>query len=135
MPLIKWRDSYSVGVEQFDNEHLKLVELINRMFVIVRDRDDVSAVSDAVGRLIDYTQFHFKSEEAALQQAGFPNLGAHKKQHAELERQVLAFQQLILSENESVRVEFYSFLREWLIKHILEEDKQYTKFLTDTVPA
>ncbi len=135
MPLIKWRDSYSVGVEQFDNEHRKLVELINRMFVIVRDKDDVSAVSDAVGRLIDYTQFHFKSEEAALQQAGFPNLGAHKKQHAELERQVIAFQQRILTENESVRVEFYSFLREWLIKHILEEDKKYTKFLTDTVPA
>ncbi len=135
MPFIKWRDSYSVGVEQFDNEHRKLVELINRMFVIVRDKDDIMAISDAVGRLIDYTQFHFKSEEAALQQAGFPNLGAHKKQHAELERQVLAFHERILSEDNAMRVEFYSFLREWLIKHILEEDKKYTKFLTDTVPA
>lgn len=131
MPLIKWRDSYSVGIEQFDNEHRKLVELINRMFVIVRNKDDIMALSDAVARLIDYTEFHFASEEAAMEKVNFPNLKTHKKQHAKLERQVLAFQQRILSVDDTVRMEFYHFLRDWLLVHIMEEDKQYTQFLSN----
>ena len=129
MPLIKWRDSYSVGVEQFDNEHHKLVELINRMFIILRDKEDIMAVSDAVARLIDYTEFHFASEESALEQTDFPNLAAHKQLHAVLVRDITDFQQKILAEESDVGPEFYRFLRDWLLGHILEEDKQYTQYM------
>ena len=31
MPVIKWRDSYSVGVEKFDDEHKVLLGLINEI--------------------------------------------------------------------------------------------------------
>lgn len=129
MPLIKWRDSYSVGVEQFDNEHRKLVELINRMFVIVKNKDDIAAVSDIVARLIDYTEFHFTSEEAAMKDAGFPDFAAHKQLHARLTKEISAFQQKILSEESTVGPEFYRFLRDWLLGHIIEEDKQYTPYM------
>jgi hemerythrin-like metal-binding protein len=130
MPLIKWRESYSVGVEQFDNEHRKLVELTNKMFVIVRDKQGIMALSDSVARLIDYTQFHFASEEAAMEKANFPNLAAHKKLHAELEQEVTAFRERLQTEGEAVSTELYHFLRDWLLLHIVEEDKQYTELLT-----
>ena len=129
MPLIKWRDSYSVGIEQFDNEHRKLVELINRMFVIVRDKDDISAVSDAVARLIDYTEFHFSSEETAMKEADFPGFKKHKQKHDHLTQEISVFQQKILSEESDVGPEFYRFLRDWLLDHIMEEDKQYREYI------
>jgi len=129
MPLIKWRDSYSVGVEQFDNEHRKLVELINRMFVIVRDKDDISAISDSVARLIDYTEFHFASEEAAMEKAGFPDFETHKQLHTRLTQEISVFQQKIVTEESAVGPEFYSFLRDWLLGHIMEEDKQYSSYM------
>ncbi len=132
MPIIKWRDSYSVGVEQFDNEHRKLVELINRMFAIVRDKGDVMELSDAVARLIDYTQFHFESEEAALEKSNFPGLEAHRKKHAELARQVTGFQQRLLNEDAFLMsTEFYRFLRDWLLEHIIQEDMKYSRFLAN----
>lgn len=37
MPLIKWSESYSVGGDQFDHSHARLVEMINSMFNIVRE--------------------------------------------------------------------------------------------------
>ncbi|HHL35236.1 MAG TPA: bacteriohemerythrin [Desulfobulbaceae bacterium] len=132
MPLIKWRDSYSVGIEKFDKEHRHLVELINRMFVIVRDKDNITAVSDAVARLIDYTEFHFSSEEAAMKEAGFPNLAAHQQLHARLTQEISAFQQKIVAEESDVGPKFYRFLRDWLLGHILEEDKQYTQYMIAT---
>ena len=37
MSVIKWRDTYNIGVEQFDIEHHKLVELIS--FFLAYDLD------------------------------------------------------------------------------------------------
>lgn len=130
MPIIKWRDSYSVGVEQFDNEHRKLVELANKMFVVVRDKQGIMALSDSVARLIDYTQFHFASEEAAMEKANFPDLKAHKQLHKKLGQEVTVFRERLQTEGEAVSTEVYHFLRDWLLVHIVEEDKKYTHFLT-----
>ena len=130
MPLIKWREAYSVDVAQFDKEHQQLVELINRMFVIVRDKDDIATISDSVARLIDYTEFHFVSEETAMEKAGFPGLEEHRRKHASLVEEITNFQQRLLTDGQSVGVEFYQFLREWLLVHIMEEDKQYARYMT-----
>ncbi|MCK5516725.1 MAG: hemerythrin family protein [Desulfobulbaceae bacterium] len=129
MALIKWRDSFSVGVEKFDKEHLKLVELINDMYIIVRDKGDVTALSACIERLIEYTRFHFSSEEAAMEEANYPGLEEHKKLHAGLEEQAVGFFLRVKSEGEAVRTEFYHFLREWLVNHMVEEDKKYSEYL------
>jgi len=125
-------ESYSVGAEQFDNEHRKLVELINRMFVIVRNNDDIMAISDAVTRLIDYTEFHFTSEEEAMKEIGFPDLAAHKQQHAEPVREVTTFQQRLLTDDGAIAPELYSFLRDWLLTHIMNEDKKYARYINNS---
>ena len=36
MTVIKWRDSYNTGVEQFDLEHHKILELIEVLYEAVR---------------------------------------------------------------------------------------------------
>ncbi len=129
MALIQWRDSYSVGVARFDKEHRRLVELINDMFIIVRDKGDSVALNSVVQALIEYTQYHFSSEETAMEEANYPDLAEHKQHHADLEKKVTTFSEQITTEGEAVRTEFYHFLREWLINHIVREDKKYTEYL------
>ncbi len=131
MPLIKWRDSYSVGVDKFDQEHMLLVELINEMFIIVRDRGDVATLGDAVAKLIDYTKVHFTDEEEAMEQVNYPLLEEHKKIHADLLEQVLRFQVRMDKEGEEMRTDLYKFLRDWLINHILDEDMKYSGYFQD----
>jgi len=129
MAIIKWRDSYSVGVEKFDKEHLKLVELVNDMYLIVRDKGDVAALSACIERLVEYTRFHFSSEEAAMEEADYPGLKEHKKIHADLAEKAAGFFVRVKTEGEVVRTEFYHFLREWLVDHMVEEDKKYSEYL------
>ena len=131
MALIKWRDSYSVGVEKFDQEHMVLVELINEMFIIVRDKGEVSSLTDAVEKLIDYTRVHFADEEEALEEVNYPHLEEHKEIHVNLMEQVIDFQKQIEHEGKDLRTDFYKFLREWLINHILDEDMRYGKYFTE----
>ena len=132
MPMIKWRDSYSVGVEKFDHEHMLLVDLINEMFVIVRDKGDMASLNDATSRLINYTNIHFGNELKALEKTGYPLLEEHAAIHKKLLQQVIDFQERIGKEEaEILRADLYVFLRGWLINHILTEDVKYTEHLTN----
>ena len=44
MSVIKWRESYNTGIEQFDMEHHKIVELIDAMFAAIRDKSSKEVV-------------------------------------------------------------------------------------------
>ncbi len=132
MALIKWRDAFSVGVEKFDKEHLQLVEIVNEMFVIVRDKGDSAALNACLDKLVEYTVFHFDSEEAAMEEANYPGLDEHRKIHEDLKGKAVAFVERVKTEGEEVRTEFYHFVREWLLNHIMVEDKKYTEYLKPT---
>lgn len=131
MPIIKWRDSYSVGVKKFDDEHKVLIELINEMFVVVRDNQDVDHLDPAVNSLIQYTQKHFTDEEQAMEEVSYPNLIDHKAVHARLLEEVTAYKAKVDENDEKAILGFYHFLRDWLLTHILEEDMQYKEYFAD----
>jgi len=132
VPLIKWRDSYSVGVEKFDNEHKILIELINEMFVVVRDKKSVDHLETAINRLIEYTEKHFAAEEEALAQVDYPDLNGHKDMHKRLITNVLEHKKRIENNDDRERTDFYHFLRDWLLTHIVEEDMLYKDYFSNT---
>ena len=125
MALIKWRESYSVGVDQFDEEHKTIVKLINEMFEVVKDCEVNISVSYEIDQLTEYTKKHFTNEETALEKAGFTLLEEHKAIHKKMVQEVIEFKEQIEKNTAGVNSDFYLFLRDWLLKHILEEDMKY----------
>lgn len=130
MPIIKWRDSFSVGAPKFDKEHKVLLEILNEMFIIVRDEKGTSHLNATIDKLIQYTENHFASEEAAMEAIEYPALENHKAIHARLVKEVLQFKKQVDSGEEQATT-FYHFLRDWLLTHIVEEDMLYKPFLAD----
>ncbi len=134
MLLIKWRNSYSVGIDQIDTEHKKLVELINEVFMVVRDKGDEQTLNRAVEELVAYTRYHFSAEESAMEQAGYPDLDEHREEHQRLENEVVDFHQRLQEEGGEIRIDLYHFLRDWLIHHIIECDMRYSSYLAQQAP-
>jgi hemerythrin-like metal-binding protein len=130
MSIIKWRDHYSVGVEQFDEEHLILVEMVNELFVMVRDKKGPKELDQPLGKLIQYTHDHFAAEEKALEKINYPQLEEHRQEHDKLKQEVAAFHERVKQGDATVVTEFYRFLRDWLVDHIVESDKQYTPYFS-----
>jgi len=133
MALIKWRDSYSVGVDQFDEEHKVIVKLVNEMFEIVKESDVNITVNYEVDQLAEYTRKHFANEEAAMEKAGFALLDEHKTIHKKLMEEVTDFKEQIENNTAGINSAFYLFLRDWLLNHILEEDMKYSDCLSRAV--
>jgi hemerythrin-like metal-binding protein len=129
MSIIQWRESYNTGVEQFDREHHKIVELIDVLFTSVRDKREGIEITEAIAELVEYTGYHFDNEEQAMKLADYPELEAHQEEHRRLKQQALEFQAIGQNIEREKVTEFYQFLRGWLIDHIVDCDKKYGEFL------
>ena len=79
MAYIEWEDSFSVGVEIFDNEHKKLIEIINRLHLALLMKETDAVMGKTLKDLIDYTITHFAHEEDNMSKTTYPDFFKHKK--------------------------------------------------------
>ncbi len=132
MSLMEWNERLSVGVARFDDEHKKLVLLINALFDAVQAGRGREALGRTLDELVAYTKNHFVNEEAALSRLGYPDLDNHRKEHESLTRQVIDIQQKYhAGASAMLSMEVMSFLKAWLVKHIQGSDQKYGPFLND----
>lgn len=128
MALITWSDSLSVKVKQFDDQHKKLVDMVNQLFDAMKSGKGSQVMGDILKQLIAYTQTHFAAEERLMQQHAYPGYEAHKKEHNALVMQVLDLQKQFQEGKPVLTQNIMTFLRDWLSKHIQGDDKKYGIF-------
>ena len=128
MPLFNWNDSYSVKVKQFDDQHKKLVEMLNELhdaMMVGKGKDVLGQVLD---KLIKYTGTHFSDEEKLMKLHNYPGYENQKKEHNKLVMEVLDVQKQFQSGNLAITQTVMTFLKDWLQKHIKGEDSKYAQF-------
>ena len=130
MPLINWGPKYSVGITTIDTQHKKLVDIINDLNDAMRNGKSKEVLNSTLTSLIDYTKVHFKFEEDLFNKYGYSEKLSHKMLHDKLTRQVLDSYDSYQKGKATVSIELMNFLSDWLLKHIVAEDKKYTDFLT-----
>lgn len=128
---IVWKEEYSVGVKVLDDDHKKLVQLLNQFTTAYEYAMSESFERQALEDLVDYTKTHFLREEQIMQDNDYPDLVAHKEQHRKMIEQVEVFVNLYREKGHEALSEVSEFLSKWLINHINGTDKQYTDFLND----
>lgn len=126
--LIEWSDELSVGIQEIDDQHQFLVELLNKLHRAIHQRQGKAAAEAILGELVDYTKIHFAVEESLMRILGYPAYDDHKQQHDHLIDEIHALQDKLASGKASVTFELLHFLRIWLTKHIMEEDQHYGPF-------
>lgn len=126
---IAWKDEYSVGINSIDQQHKKLVNLINQLTTAVDYSTGEEFEREALAELVDYTKTHFVYEEGLMEDNGYPDFEAHKAQHRAMIEEV----DLVLAEYEkdhdTAMRHASDYLKNWLINHINGTDKQYSSFL------
>lgn len=129
MALIEWGPGFQVGVKAIDHQHKKLLDAANRLYDAMMEGKGKEATGKVLDELIAYTQYHFNTEETLQQIYGYPGLAKHKDRHDRLVRDVQQFKAKYDSGDESISVEILSFLRAWLTRHIMHEDKEMARHL------
>ncbi|QPJ64855.1 MAG: bacteriohemerythrin [Candidatus Nitrohelix vancouverensis] len=125
---ILWDDKYKVGVEVVDSQHKQLFDLINELYKAFNEGHAQERITKVMDGLVKYTGYHFREEEALMEQAGYPDLEAHKEKHRKLVAQVMNYQRQ-LNEGELDDGALLKFLKEWLSNHIMGVDKFYVSHM------
>lgn len=79
MALITWNENYSVKVKQFDDQHKKLIDMINELHDAMKVGKGKDVMEKILAGLIQYTVTHFANEERLMKQHNYPDYEQHKK--------------------------------------------------------
>ena len=126
--IFPWSENFETGIAHIDDQHKKLVEILNRLAGHLANMSDDLVLNDIFDELADYADYHFRSEEGVWTQylSGDSWLEEHEKTHATFIDDVIALKQSDKSLDEVI-LEVVSFLSQWLAYHILDNDKRMAK--------
>ena len=129
--LMQWSDDLSVNIREIDEQHLRLIDLINSLQQAMRLGKGKEAVVSIIDELKDYTVFHFNNEEAMFEEHNYSGQVNHVAAHKKFVDTIISFEEEILSGKSSVTMEVMNFLKDWLVKHIQGVDQKYSRFFND----
>lgn len=130
MALLEWKDSFSVTVPKYDNQHKKLITLINELHGAMSTGQGNAVLGKIFTELLNYTKTHFADEEAEFKKHSYPEYATHKLEHDKLTNEVVKLYNDFNSGRGSLSIETMNFLRNWLQNHIVGTDKKYAAYLT-----
>lgn len=125
MALITWNETFSVGIERFDRDHRKLIEIINSLHDAMKDGKGKDILGKILDELIAYTRTHFETEEQMMKQHGYPDYEFHKKAHDRLVMDVAKIVKNYHGGTAPLPSHVMQFLVDWLTMHINGLDKKY----------
>lgn len=132
MTQLVWQNDLNTGITVIDNQHKRIVEMINRLYVARHGSGGRPAVAAVIEELVDYTQSHFAFEETLMEDAGYPLSRAHKRVHELFIRRVNDYR-LRFKAGEDVAEELQDLLARWLFNHIRNDDAGYADAVRQSV--
>lgn len=131
MPLIQWNHNLSVQVNELDNQHKKLIQMINDLQDAMRAGKGKDVVGKILNELVRYTVDHFSTEEKYFDRFDYPDMAAHMDEHARFVKEVAGFKKEFEEGRIGLTIKLMNFLSDWLQKHIMGSDKKYGPFFNE----
>ena len=128
---MEWKNEYSVGIREIDEQHKTLTECISSIeqAAVQYDRQ---AADTALVRLADLAQAHFTLEESLMRIHDYPRLEEHADDHRQFSFYLETLQERFLTTD--VFHDRIEFLHEWWDTHVQKHDKSYAlHFLKYTI--
>ena len=126
--IVSWQKSYSVGIKLIDEQHMKLIQLTNKLFnSCIGGQEKVKADSvflTVVHEVVDYVDYHFNTEERVMERINYPEYKAHKQEHVTFVKKVLDKIEEFNLGKTNTSLSFVYYLRDWVLHHIAVNDKK-----------
>src|ERR1039457_670331 len=126
---IEWNDMFSIGIEELDAHHKKLIELLNKSYSLIVQENIQSELTQLLDELIDYAKYHFTTEEKLMQRYYYPEIDAHMVEHFSFSNKLLTYQKETKAGKKYVSIDIFDFIKHWLMEHEVKIDFEMGKFI------
>ncbi|MDR0718124.1 MAG: bacteriohemerythrin [Treponema sp.] len=131
MDYIVWLPEYSVGVAEIDYQHKELLNFMNYAInhCTGNKREEMKFFNKTVDSAIENLTNHFSTEEKIMEKTNYPKYNEHKKEHDKITEELIVMIEGI--KNGTVELELaevISFLKNWILNHIPQYDKEAKEY-------
>lgn len=133
MAAIIWDSRLVSGIATIDKQHRRWVELYNDLDKAMEEGSEEAKVGETLDALMDYSQYHFGTEEALMRQNNYEQeeFDLHKREHRVFTDQMAIYHDRHQAGFRRLSPEVVATLRDWLVTHITASDRGYIKTLKD----
>jgi len=125
----------SVGNALMDEQHRQLVEILERLLVLVNNTDDIGSIEHGQVELYGRAIKHFTDEELLMEIIAFPWLDDHKTAHHQFAGRLASLMARFQRGDLDFARQSLEGLHSWLLVHIKHDDKRYAAGLHCTEPV
>ncbi len=125
MEKLIWDETFSVGVEILDEQHKKLIKMLNAMIEAPGTDVGSELVSEVLTQMQQYATKHFSQEEEYMIKYGYMYYDQHKAEHKQYMKKMAMLCIETMRQRKAVPTEMLEFLKSWWVNHILKNDMQY----------
>jgi len=127
MALIKWKNEYSVGVTKLDNQHKKIIEIINQVIGQQFSIQNEKEIEEILNNLQNYIKEHFQTEEEYMLKHHYSGYEEQKKEHNQFIDRLFEAQKEHFKNGHLTSINLFNFVWDWFSQHILILDRQLRK--------
>jgi hemerythrin len=128
--MFEWKATYSVHLPTIDREHRALFRTVADLHSAILENRSRDVMGPLLDGLVRYTTFHFAHEERIMESIDYPDLQAHKAEHAALVRRIEEFRAEHEAGRTEITIKVLLFLKGWLVAHIMISDAKYASLVT-----
>jgi len=127
MPLLQWKPEYTVHERELDIHHKQLFELLNAAYESVMNSSEADCIKAVVNDLSESLKCHFAAEEQFMECRGYKDIDAHIAEHRLFAHTIETLRTNRHDSNLEAAKELIVVLGNWVLRHILVEDRKYTE--------
>ena len=128
MPLMTWKDDYSVNNVELDSHHKKLISILNSLYAECLDVDNRNCVGPKLDELLAYAEYHFKAEVEYMRRIDYFEVDEHIERHNNFAYKMGEMKRIPHENQLEQTKELIVFIGKWFLKHVLDEDRKYAVY-------
>ena len=129
MAYITWKSTFEIGFSEIDEQHKIYINLLNELHEAQSKGTSQHVIKEALANFLDYTHYHFDTEEKLFKQYDYPLAKEHLEEHSYFIDKVKKFQLNSQKNDLLLSLKTIDFLKDWTINHILGTDQQFSDFI------
>jgi hemerythrin-like metal-binding protein len=129
---IIWDKAWSVGHVEIDQQHQDWIEIFNRLedaFLNGSSSNMEELKKEMLEELLEYTNYHFKTEEKVMDDNDYPDAAIHWRLHKDFKNLVNQKLMEFRGEGSILGSQLLLLMKNWLVSHIITEDRKFVLFL------
>lgn len=129
LPIFYWRNEYCINIRKIDDHHQQMLEKANKLCEAIVSKRETHILEASINFFIDFVLYHFAEEENLLKEHYYNDYESHRNEHRKLIEDVLKIKEQISNDGIEMNMEVLDLFKDWIINHILTEDRKYGPYL------